>query len=131
MENLLISHRSICINAQFTKLQVSRTQDACGKHQSAVMAEQVGSPMYEFCLAIKNEAMAEGTTRFDVSDASSNNPAFVSIDGLQELSKFNIGSVEFDALAVCKDYGISWRRNLAFAPQRGKQRSSRSIGWEG
>lgn len=69
--------------------------------------------------------MADTITRFDSGDMSTNDYHFDSSDGTQLFSKFNIGSVEFDTFAMCRDYGIVWRRDFDAALLRGKQRATR------
>lgn len=73
-------------------------------------------------MAVKYQAMADVTTRYLLGDMSTPDLYFDGSDGRQIISSFNIAGVEFSTVAVCKDYGIWWRRDLNAAVVRGKQR---------
>ncbi|OBT79566.1 hypothetical protein VF21_01273 [Pseudogymnoascus sp. 05NY08] len=115
------------LNARFASIQGTSTQDACGEKSPPVIAERAASAMYEFCLSIQNVEIEKAATRYGVSDSSDSDGQWGSADGTHGLSKFNIGSVEFSVLEVCHDFGIDWKRDLAAATTRGKQRSNRRM----
>lgn len=95
--------------------------DACGVSQPATVARDTGSQMYEFCRLLKEQAAGNLENRYvheDVKDSSSSTP-----NGNIVIGKFFIDGTEFSTSAVCRDYGIVWKRDLLAAVQRGAERA--------
>lgn len=84
--------------------------DACGETQPPTYAGNAASAMYTFCLALKDKNMAEVATRFNANDAA--NADSTTGVGVEGLAKFFIDTQEFTTTEVCRDYGITWRRDM-------------------
>ena len=71
------------------------------------------------------------TTRFSAADLNNpdSNDDETSADGVDLLMKFNLGSIEFDVLALCAANGITWKRDFSAALIRGKERLARKLMW--
>jgi len=111
------------VTARIAKIEGGAPTNTYGARQPAVIAEQSASGFYQFCISIRDHEITAATTCYTSGDMSTNHPIFDESDGLLLIKQFYAGSNNFDIAAVCRDYGIVWRKDFAAALKRGENRS--------